>query len=85
MKLSHRLLTAALTGMIAVATSAHADETTTEKEKCYGISKAGKNDCGSKVAGNSCAGQGAKDGDGFLVVPKGLCEKIIGGKTTDEK
>lgn len=48
-------------------------------EKCYGIAKAGKNDCGAN--GHSCAGQAVKDGDGkeWIKVPKGTCEKIVGG------
>lgn len=53
-----------------------------EMEKCYGIAKAGQNDCaGNGVA--SCAGASAKDGDGFLMVPKGLCEKIVNGSLKD--
>lgn len=53
-------------------------------EKCYGIAKAGKNDCASKTANHACAGQSTKDGDknSFLVVPKGTCEKIVGGSLT---
>ena len=53
-------------------------------DKCFGIAKAGKNDCASKGAGHACAGQSTKDGDkaSFLVVPKGTCEKIVGGSTT---
>lgn len=50
-------------------------------EKCYGIAKAGKNDCASKGAAHACAGQSTMNGDkeSFLVVPKGTCEKIVGG------
>ena len=53
-------------------------------DKCFGIAKAGKNDCASKGAGHACAGQSTSDGDksSFLVVPKGTCEKIVGGSTT---
>ena len=50
-------------------------------EKCYGIAKAGQNDCGT--AKHSCAAQGAKvDGDPneWKYVAKGTCEKL-GGKT----
>ena len=56
-------------------------------EKCYGISKSGKNDCASKTATHACAGQASKDGDksAFLVVPKGTCDKIVGGSTTPGK
>lgn len=49
------------------------------KEKCYGVSKAGKNDCaGGK---NSCAGSSTVDnqGDAWVAVPKGLCERLTHG------
>jgi uncharacterized membrane protein len=51
-------------------------------EKCYGIAKAGKNDC--QTANSSCAGTSKKDGqaDAWLSVPKGVCEKIAGGTLT---
>ncbi|MHB1947650.1 MAG: BufA1 family periplasmic bufferin-type metallophore [Gammaproteobacteria bacterium] len=50
-------------------------------EKCYGIAKAGKNDCGSSKL--SCAAQSKIDGDkdGWLAVPKGTCDRIVGGST----
>jgi len=49
-------------------------------EKCMGIVKAGKNDCGT--SGHACAGQSTKDGapDEWIYVPEGTCEKIVGGK-----
>jgi len=52
-----------------------------EKEKCFGVAKAAANDCGSKLAGHSCAGQSATDGatDEFIIVPKGLCERLANG------
>ena len=48
-------------------------------EKCYGVVKAGANDC--ETATNSCAGTSAQDGQGdaWVLVPKGLCEKLVGG------
>ena len=51
-------------------------------EKCYGIAKAGKNDC--QTAKSSCAGTSKTDAqpDAWISVPKGACEKIIGGKLT---
>ena len=44
-------------------------------EKCYGVSKAGKNDC--QTATSSCAGTSKKDAEAsaWLSVPKGTCEK----------
>lgn len=56
-------------------------------EQCFGISKAGKNDCGVKNSSHSCAGQASKDGqkDAFLLVPAGTCDKIVGGSLTMSK
>jgi uncharacterized membrane protein len=51
-------------------------------EKCYGVSKAGKNDC--QTAKSSCAGTSKTDSqaDAWISVPKGVCDKLVGGKTT---
>ena len=51
-------------------------------EHCYGVAKAGKNDCAS--TGHSCAGQSTKDADkaSWLSVPTGMCGKLAGGSTT---
>lgn len=47
------------------------------KEKCYGISPAGQNDCAAGP-GTSCAGSSKKDfqGDAWKLVPKGTCTGI---------
>lgn len=52
-----------------------------EMEKCYGVVKAGMNDCGTTA--HACASQATKDSDPseWLYLPKGTCEKIMGGKT----
>ena len=49
-----------------------------KKEKCYGVSKAGQNDC--QTANSSCAGTAKKDAqkDAWIYVPAGLCGKIVG-------
>lgn len=51
------------------------------KEKCFGIAKAGKNDCAAGA--HSCAGQSTMNGDkaSFIAVPAGLCARIQGGST----
>jgi uncharacterized membrane protein len=48
-------------------------------EKCYGVAKAGKNDC--QTATSSCAGTSKTDNqkDAWITVPKGTCEKLVGG------
>lgn len=52
-----------------------------DAEKCYGIAKEGKNDCSVKSLGTTCSGSATSDGiaDAFIYVPKGTCEKIVGG------
>jgi uncharacterized membrane protein len=51
-------------------------------EKCYGIAKAGKNDCAA--GDHSCAGQSTKDFDkaSFVALPPGACAKLAGGSLT---
>jgi uncharacterized membrane protein len=82
------LLTGALTGLIALglSTGALADEKAS-KEKCYGIAKAGKNDCASATGTHSCAGQAKTDGDAndWKYVAKGTCEKMGGSNTAGKK
>lgn len=54
-----------------------------KSEKCYGIAKAGKNDCASTGA-NSCGGTSKLNGDpkAWIFVPEGYCERIVGGSKT---
>ncbi len=76
------LLTAALAGITAATFSVAqaADDAAAAKEKCYGIAKAGKNDCKSADGANSCAGHSSKDNDPnvWKFVAKGECEKMGG-------
>ncbi len=50
------------------------------KEKCFGVAKAGQNDCASG-GNNSCAGTSTIDGDSaaFIALNKGVCDKLVGG------
>lgn len=80
------LITTAVSGVLAAGIlSIGTDALAAEKakiEKCYGIVKAGKNDC--QTANSACAGTAKKDGqkDAWIYVPKGTCEKIVGGSLT---
>ncbi|WP_089726231.1 DUF2282 domain-containing protein [Candidatus Thiosymbion oneisti] len=68
-----------------LATSGNALAAKKGFEKCYGVAKAGMNDCGAK--GHSCAGQAKKDKDPkeWVYVPKGTCKKLADGKLKDKK
>ena len=82
----HALIAAALaTVCVAGINSAQAADAA-GKEKCFGISKAGQNDCASVMGTHSCAGQAKKDMDPteWKYVAKGTCEKS-GGTTAMPK
>jgi uncharacterized membrane protein len=80
-----KMLRSALAGMIAAGlaqeAAGQADKQQGEREKCYGIAKAGQNDCGT--ASHTCAGKASRDNlpDEWKYVPKGTCEKMGGKKT----
>lgn len=76
-----RLVQGAVAGLIlAAGTPTLAEEH--DKEKCYGVAKAGKNDCAT--ATSVCTGHSTEDGqrDAWLWLPKGTCERLVGGKTS---
>jgi uncharacterized membrane protein len=85
MKRSDTAISGAIAGLLAAglfavsAAQAAKHEGPAATEKCYGVSKAGKNDCQTATA--SCAGTSKKDADkaAWISVPKGTCEKIVGG------
>lgn len=64
---------------LAAGTIGSAMADSSQGEKCYGIVKAGKNDCGTPK--HACAGQAKKDGDKheWIYVKKGNCKRIVGG------
>ena len=78
------LLAAAVSSLFALTTTAFAAEAGTS-EKCYGVAKAGKNDCAGGA--HACAGQSSKDKSTkeFIELPKGTCERIVGGSLTPGK
>jgi uncharacterized membrane protein len=67
---------ASLLSSLLVATPAVAQS----KEKCYGLAKAGQNDCANMSGTHSCAGQAKIDNypDDWKYVPKGTCKKMMG-------
>jgi uncharacterized membrane protein len=83
MNQTDRILRAAVAGLVALGVSATAGQALAAKgdnEKCAGIVKAGKNDCGTSK--NACAGQVKANGDpeAWIYLPKGVCERIAGGR-----
>jgi uncharacterized membrane protein len=70
-------------GTLAAATQANAQDQ--KMEKCYGVVKAGKNDCAG--AGHTCQGQAKTDGSPqeFILVPAGTCDRLVNGSTMAKK
>jgi uncharacterized membrane protein len=85
--MNHRLaVTSALASVLALGllgTAAAQDKK--DKEKCYGIAKAGQNDCANLSGTHSCAGQNKVDNDPgeWKYVAKGTC-KDMKGMTAEE-
>ncbi|MQX37713.1 DUF2282 domain-containing protein [Roseospira navarrensis] len=71
------IVAAAMTAAVAMAAPTTASAA--DMEKCYGVAKAGHNDC--QTASSSCAGTAKMDGQGdaFVALPEGTCEKLVGG------
>lgn len=72
------LVASALAAAISISAST-GGATAAENEKCYGVVKAGQNDC--QTSTHSCAGTATVDaaGDSWIYVPAGTCAKIVGG------
>jgi uncharacterized membrane protein len=75
----------ALASVLALGLAGHAAAQEKGKEKCYGVAKAGQNDCANLSGSHSCAGQSKVDNgaDEWKYVAKGTC-KSMGGMTADE-
>jgi len=68
--------------ILAVQKTVHLDNlgrNSEARERCYGIARAGKNDCGTPT--HSCAALSKINGDAesWIMVPRGLCNKLVGG------
>jgi uncharacterized membrane protein len=83
-KLTHALH-AAVGGLMTLAASlptaaaaAEALVQCAEQERCYGVARAGRNDCAT--ATSACAGTTKQDfqKDAWVYVPKGTCAKLAG-------
>jgi uncharacterized membrane protein len=87
MKQSELVIRSAFAALLAVGFAAGGGNAIAAKgdmEKCAGIAKAGKNDCGTSK--HACAGQSKADGgEEWVYVPKGTCEKIVGGTVVASK
>jgi len=82
------LINSAVAGVLALGLGAAAMPASAAKpgfEKCFGVVRAGMNDCGTSQ--HACAGQATADAsaDEWIYVPEGTCGKITGGKVKTAK
>lgn len=79
MKKSTAIITSALSLAAVSVTTAVIAKSSCPVEKCYGIVKKAKNDCGTSK--HACAAQAKTNGDKneWMFVMKGNCKRIVGG------
>jgi len=84
MKKTHLLVASAVLAALSLPLAAESQSGPAPKpkfdsEKCFGVAKAGKNDC--QTANSSCAGTSRRDGqkDAWIYTPAGTCDRIVGG------
>ena len=76
---NHRLVvSSALASVLALGLAGNAAAQEKGKEKCYGIAKAGQNDCANLFGSHSCAGQAKEDLShmDWKYVAKGTCRDM---------
>ena len=81
------IVSSALAGLIALAAAGNAMAAENKgEEKCFGVAKAGSNDCANATGTHSCAGQATTDKapEEWNYVAKGTCDKL-GGKLAFKK
>lgn len=84
--MSNVMKSVAIASAVAAAMTAHSTTTAeaASKEKCYGVSLAGANDCAAGP-GTTCAGTSVTDyqGNAWTLVDAGTCETIDLPKMAD--
>ncbi len=84
--MSNTMKTVAIAGAVAAAVAAHGTTgaSAATKEKCYGVSLAGENDCAAGP-GTTCAGSSVVDyqGNAWTLVDAGTCADIDLPKMAD--
>jgi uncharacterized membrane protein len=86
--MNQRLIaSSALASILALGVVGNAAAQEGGKEKCYGVAKAGQNDCANLSGSHSCAGQSKTDNDAaeWKYVAKGSCASMGGLNAADAK
>jgi len=77
---TQNILSTAFAAALALGLASPVVHAAPAKDKCYGIAKAGANDCASLDGSHSCAGQAKADGvaTDWKYVAKGTCKELKG-------
>ena len=80
-------ITSALASALALGLAGPAAAQAKAKEKCYGIAKAGQNDCANLSGSHSCAGQSKVEmaADEWRYVAAGTCKEMKGNTEKEAK
>ena len=81
------IVSSALASALALGLIGQAAAQDKGNEKCYGIAKAGQNDCANRAGTRSCAGQSKVDNDAgeWKYVAKGTCKSLKGMSAEEAK
>ncbi|WP_341887267.1 DUF2282 domain-containing protein [Variovorax sp. YR752] len=81
------IVSSALASVLALGLVGQVAAQDKAKEKCYGIAKAGQNDCANLSGSHSCAGQSKVDNDSgeWKYVAKGTCKEMKGMSADEVK
>ena len=80
-------ITSALASALALGLASPAAAQDKAKEKCYGIAKAGQNDCANLSGTHSCAGKSKVEmaADEWKYVAAGTCKEMKGNTEQEAK
>jgi uncharacterized membrane protein len=83
MNTTDRVIRYAVASLLALGVAAMAGPAAAaDSEKCAGVVKAGKNDCGTSTTPCHGSVKVDKDAEAWIELPKGTCDKIAGASVT---
>jgi len=84
---SSALASALALALAGVASAQPAKDPGPKYEKCYGVAKAGQNDCANLSGTHSCAGHSKADGsiEEWKYVARGTCKEMKGLTAAEAK
>lgn len=78
------IIGSAIAGLLTLGASSQALAAKPGMEKCAGIAKAGKNDCGTSKTACAATAKSDREAEAWVYVPTGTCNKIAGGKVVSK-